>query len=389
MNELSPLSSTLIFQREWGMTCASAPKSILYTTGIATCFMLTFYHPKTRLAALGHIDNATELSSLTAIIDLFKQFEIPTEEIKCTLIGGYKEVKYLQDDAAETKFILEQNGIKKIDIRGLFKKTAPSAKEYFQLCHCPETIPQNEIRKWGWNRGGIDAVNGKVFYDDLLVPDESDRSVGERANHILKIKDLGSKIFFPLWPHCNYASALACKLENTISGLHNESEKKHLQKLLGNRNYSEMLRQSTAASELTELFKLLLAHRAALGIDLKAASDFPFAPGVATEGDNCSATDFLQQCALQDTIQEAITKAGSSKTLQKSFDEQNFNLMLRQCSASPKQLEVLRILIENKLLLKIDVNTRGSVSGTALSIAIAKKNQEAITLLLQHEALDH
>lgn len=71
------------------------------------------------------------------------------------------------------------------------------------------------------------------------------------------------------------------------------------------------------------------------------------------------------------------------EALNKSFNERNFSLLLRQSASNSKKeyIDLLKYLLDNAANLGIDIHAKGQTSGTALDVATKRKNEEAITLL--------
>jgi len=65
----------------------------------------------------------------------------------------------------------------------------------------------------------------------------------------------------------------------------------------------------------------------------------------------------------------------------KLINEKNYNLLLRRAAVDPKDIEILKFLVDHSILLEIDLNARGETSGTAFDVATKYKNQPAIELL--------
>lgn len=64
--------------------------------------------------------------------------------------------------------------------------------------------------------------------------------------------------------------------------------------------------------------------------------------------------------------------------LTNSFQERNFNLLLRQSCSSEKRIELTRYLVAARFVLGIDLNSKGKTSGTALEVALSNGNDLAV-----------
>lgn len=104
------------------------------------------------------------------------------------------------------------------------------------------------------------------------------------------------------------------------------------------------------------------------------ASMFGDAPHLTAELKKYQATVI----ELQKFIEEHFS---DSFLLRKSVQERNFNLLLRQSASNPKNITLLKYLINNLETLDIDIHSKGEKSGNALDVAVKFHNAEAIELL--------
>ncbi|MDP1879920.1 MAG: Fic family protein [Parachlamydiaceae bacterium] len=82
-----------------------------------------------------------------------------------------------------------------------------------------------------------------------------------------------------------------------------------------------------------------------------------------------------------DCIIELKNLTNNHKTVQKLFDERNFNLLLRQSASNSITLDLLEFLLANATTLPIDIFSRGEKFGNALDIAKKYENLQGIALL--------
>lgn len=96
-----------IIQKEYAITDAKSNKPIIGTFGVATCIALTVYDPKTKTAAIVHIDAGTEINSLGGIF-----WEIDKDYRK----NSHLEVRLIGGNHSRTLVISLLKFLKKIDI---------------------------------------------------------------------------------------------------------------------------------------------------------------------------------------------------------------------------------------------------------------------------------
>lgn len=259
MIELTRMNSAEMFPREWGATCASAKKPILFTRGILFCLMTTFYHEGTGVAALGHVTPITDPKSLLPMIEIFTKMNIPAAEIRCKLVGGVKDSSSVSL-VDNVKYVLLSNGINTIDESGLYHKIYPSNELISKLSMNPTSVSPEDLQPSSWARGGIDARNGNVFFDDLPVHFPSELRPSHEGNlHLVR--------------YCDYTlEPIESKIHEAIKA---GSESKRLQKSLKKKKFSLMLRQcaSSSSHKRNDLLMLLIQNRVLLRIDIEARGD--------------------------------------------------------------------------------------------------------------------
>ncbi|MES2345881.1 MAG: hypothetical protein V4494_08110 [Chlamydiota bacterium] len=79
----------LVGQKQWAFTSSDSNTPKVQTSSFGPCYGVSFIHGK--YAALAHIDDTTQINSITSIFDRFAEYSIEPKNIKVTIVGGWKE----------------------------------------------------------------------------------------------------------------------------------------------------------------------------------------------------------------------------------------------------------------------------------------------------------
>jgi len=80
-------------------------------------------------------------------------------------------------------------------------------------------------------------------------------------------------------------------------------------------------------------------------------------------------------------INKLLSLAKDISSLKIAIEKQDYNLALRKACVSSKHIEIVKILLENKELLGVNILSKGTKSGDALKIATDFKNTKAEVML--------
>ncbi len=317
----------IVLQGEIGFATKTNPPYIIKTSCTTACHIVTVYIKEFRFAALAHIDGYTCVEDT---IDKIKKIIICECKLKSfdfndasvSVIGG-------EQLSIETKTsIIRQLNAKKI------------------------SVIDNRNRQIE-----IDAQNGTIAYfkEEDTDPQLEVLQTIEYTNHCDYVEKDNEEIVIPA-----YQATIATRKESDLTfskTIQNENIKAFKQikncdtsSGVATFNYNEEAKK--------EVLKLINKKR--------------------------EVSQFNKDMIIGHLKQYIETHCNNAD-IKEAFYKNDFNLLLRRSAANTKELRLLELLLNVRLSLNIDVNSRGEQSKmSAFDVATKFKNKKAITLLTKY-----
>ena len=77
-----------IFQKNWAFTSVDSGQPQIRTGSFGPCYVLTFSSPQ--FAAMAHVDDNTDVNSISVIFNKFSEYAIAPKDIKVIILGGWE-----------------------------------------------------------------------------------------------------------------------------------------------------------------------------------------------------------------------------------------------------------------------------------------------------------
>jgi hypothetical protein len=118
------------------------------------CYVLTGYDPKTKYSFVAHIDDMTQVESISQIFATLKQLGVDSNDLNLSLMGGHKERTESNKWGHKITWQLKQEGVyDKVDMT-LFQKKEAKPSNW-------TTNDEKETYKfffYGWTDGSCEGI---------------------------------------------------------------------------------------------------------------------------------------------------------------------------------------------------------------------------------------
>ncbi len=121
-----------VYQKEYAFVGPESTKSIIRTGAFGPCYVVSFTAESEngqRFAAMAHIDDTTQVESISDIFDRFMENSVPLEDVKVIIMGGWRN--HPESFKCGSKIIshIHKAGFRDVSIKNLFKKAFPATWE--------------------------------------------------------------------------------------------------------------------------------------------------------------------------------------------------------------------------------------------------------------------
>lgn len=146
-----------VYQKNWAFTSADSDSPKIITSSFGPCYVVTFTSGK--FAAMTHIDDTTDVDSITTIFKKFKNNSIDLKDVNVTILGGWKEHPSSFLWGQKILKIIKESGFEKINV---------------DLMHTKKTLTQklvaSEIPLYFYWGALVDSSNGKTTIINERLP---------------------------------------------------------------------------------------------------------------------------------------------------------------------------------------------------------------------------
>lgn len=153
-----------IYQKNWAFTTSDSDRTQIKTGSFGPCYVVTFTSGK--FAAMAHIDDTTNVDSITAIFDKFKENSVALADVKVTILGGWEEHPESFKWGLKIVKKITGSGFENLNVKKMHSTRAIPIAQQIQ------GITKSELFNHYHLGALVDAVTGKTFilkeYSDLL-----------------------------------------------------------------------------------------------------------------------------------------------------------------------------------------------------------------------------
>jgi hypothetical protein len=148
-------NSINIFQKNWAFTSSDSESPQIKTGNFGPCYVVTFTSGK--FAAMAHIDDSTNVDSITSIFDKFLENSVSLKDVKVIVLGGWKEHPESCRWGGKIVTKINESGFENISTKNMYSKEALTVFQQMQ------GISESDIPKHYHLGALVDSSNGKTF----------------------------------------------------------------------------------------------------------------------------------------------------------------------------------------------------------------------------------
>jgi hypothetical protein len=148
-------SSINIFQKNWAFTSSDSESPQIKTGSFGPCYVVTFASGK--FAAMAHIDDNTNVDSLTSVFDKFVENSIAFKDVKVIVLGGWREHSESFKWGEKIVKKIKESGFENINTKNMY------LKKTLTIFQQRQGIPKSDIPKYYHLGALVDSSNGKTF----------------------------------------------------------------------------------------------------------------------------------------------------------------------------------------------------------------------------------
>lgn len=152
-----------IFQKNWAFTSSDSESTKIKTGSFGPCYVVTFTSGK--YAAMAHIDDTTNVNSITAIFGKFLENAVSLKDVKVIVLGGWKNhpESFNWGERIVTK--INEAGFENISTKNMHSKKALTPVQQMQ------GISESDTHEYYHFGALVDSSNGKTFILHELSPE--------------------------------------------------------------------------------------------------------------------------------------------------------------------------------------------------------------------------
>jgi hypothetical protein len=155
-------NSITIFQKNWAFTSSNSTKPNIYTGTFGGGYVVTFTSDK--FAAMAHIDDNTNVDSITSIFKKFLDNSVSLKDVKVIVLGGWKEHPRSYKWGKKIVKRIKEFEFKKVSTKNMYSKKTPST---IQLRN---GIPESDVPEYYHYGASINASGGKIGFLKKIPP---------------------------------------------------------------------------------------------------------------------------------------------------------------------------------------------------------------------------
>lgn len=170
--------SISIFQKNWAFTSSDSEKPQIKTGGFGPCYVVTFTSGK--FAAMAHIDDTTNVDSMTSIFDKFIENSVSLKDVKVIVLGGWQE--HPKSFTWGTKIVKKINeaGFENVSTKNMYSKKALTIFQH--MCG----ISQSDAPNYYHSGALVDSRTGKTSLIKEISLSTEEEQLRQTKEFVLK-----------------------------------------------------------------------------------------------------------------------------------------------------------------------------------------------------------